>query len=216
MQKPEWIRDIKAIGWDLDGTLYPADAISWRVVRDKQIETLMHIRGWDRALATQQFEETISRLGSSTETMIALGADGREFFHALWDELSLEKYIHHDDAIVAMFQRLSGYRHFLVSNSNLNRHIASKLSLIGLSVDMFEVCLSTDELGVSKPNPKPFEEVLRRMHLLPSECLYVGDRVETDIVGAARVGMHTCLVGKESPQADVCLATTPMVADVCL
>jgi putative hydrolase of the HAD superfamily len=50
------------------------------------------------------------------------------------------------------------------------------------------------ELGVEKPGPEPFLEVLDRLGLDARHTLYVGDDPHNDIAGARAVGMRTCWV----------------------
>ncbi len=47
----------------------------------------------------------------------------------------------------------------------------------------------SDQMGVSKPNPKIFAKACAAMRLPPGRVMYVGDRPETDIAPARRVGM---------------------------
>jgi HAD superfamily hydrolase (TIGR01509 family) len=55
-----------------------------------------------------------------------------------------------------------------------------------------EVC---SELARScKPHPEIFQVALRTIDVEPSDALFVGDDVDTDIVGANRIGMRTALL----------------------
>lgn len=47
---------------------------------------------------------------------------------------------------------------------------------------------------IGKPEPTMFEMALRRLGVAPQEALMVGDRLETDILGAERAGMLTALM----------------------
>lgn len=52
---------------------------------------------------------------------------------------------------------------------------------------------TSDELGVEKPDPAFFTALLRRCEAgEPGELLYVGDRVDNDVVPAATAGLRTC------------------------
>ncbi len=50
------------------------------------------------------------------------------------------------------------------------------------------------EVGVGKPNPAAFHEVLRRLGAEPNEAVMVGDSWERDVLGARRIGMSTVWV----------------------
>lgn len=53
--------------------------------------------------------------------------------------------------------------------------------------------VTSEELGAEKPDPAFFAAVLARVGTSdPSDVLYVGDRVDNDVVAAAEAGMRTC------------------------
>jgi HAD superfamily hydrolase (TIGR01509 family) len=56
-----------------------------------------------------------------------------------------------------------------------------------------EMTISSCEFGYRKPHPSIYEAAVQRMALEPSEIIFVGDRVEQDVVGPARLGMRTVL-----------------------
>jgi FMN phosphatase YigB (HAD superfamily) len=53
------------------------------------------------------------------------------------------------------------------------------------------VMVFSEELGASKPRPEIFLHALAALGVEPERALYVGDRLETDVQGAANVGMTT-------------------------
>lgn len=205
MKKPNWINNIKAIGWDLDGTLYPPNSIPSKTIQEMQYQAVMKVNQWDRNQAEKEFKKVYIKLGSHTKTLTKLRVDGTKFFTNLWDELPLEKYIHHDQKMVDLFSKIAIKRHFMITNSNNKKQVEKKLSLVGIPTTIFETIVTTDKLGAVKPDPKPFMEALRLMNLSPKQTLFIGDRVTTDIRGANNVGMKTCLLWNKNDEADICL-----------
>jgi len=67
-----------------------------------------------------------------------------------------------------------------------------RLILAGLDGYFFPVVTFSDT-NVQKPSTTPFKRALALLKIQASETLYVGDNPERDIIGAKRVGMHTCL-----------------------
>jgi len=63
-----------------------------------------------------------------------------------------------------------------------------KIEKVGLA-GCFDPVLISGDIGVHKPDARVFEEACRLAGLEPRECLYVGDRPETDALGAHRAGM---------------------------
>ena len=59
----------------------------------------------------------------------------------------------------------------------------------GVSIDNFEHVTTYEDCSYCKPNPKYYEEILKRQGLLPEECLMVGNDVTEDLV-AETLGMQ--------------------------
>ncbi len=59
----------------------------------------------------------------------------------------------------------------------------------------------SEEAGVSKPDPRIFEQALSQIQASPSSTLFVGDNPEADILGAKGLGMPTAWLhnGQEWP-----------------
>ncbi|MCK7523061.1 MAG: HAD-IA family hydrolase [Ignavibacteriales bacterium] len=56
---------------------------------------------------------------------------------------------------------------------------------------IFDEVVTFEDTGERKPSPKPFNAILKKLHVKAGEALMVGDWVERDIVGASKVGMKT-------------------------
>ena len=86
--------------------------------------------------------------------------------------------------------RGAGRRVVLAGNQPARR--TAQLHALGLPVDDL---VTSDELGVEKPDPAFFAAVLARLGIDdPARVLYVGDRVDNDVLPAAAAGMATCWV----------------------
>jgi HAD superfamily hydrolase (TIGR01549 family) len=57
--------------------------------------------------------------------------------------------------------------------------------------DRVDAILLSSEVGKRKPHPAIFEAALAALGVGASEAIHVGDRLEADVVGAARVGIRT-------------------------
>jgi HAD superfamily hydrolase (TIGR01662 family) len=85
-----------------------------------------------------------------------------------------------------------GYRIAVVSNAD--GRVRGLLESAGLS-RLLEFVVDSAEVGVEKPDPRIFHAATERLGLEPSECAYVGDIYEIDVVGAERAGLSAILVG---------------------
>lgn len=73
----------------------------------------------------------------------------------------------------------------------------------GALVAPFAAATGAEPVIIGKPNPLLYEMAMARLGCEPHECLMIGDRPDTDIAGAARLGMMTALVrtGRFAPGA---------------
>jgi putative hydrolase of the HAD superfamily len=95
-----------------------------------------------------------------------------------------------DDALPcldALAVRIPGVRFGIVTNAELPFQQA-KLDATGLA-GRVEHTIASGDVGVAKPHPRLFEEAARLFGVDPSEAVYVGDRFETDALGAAGAGL---------------------------
>ena len=58
----------------------------------------------------------------------------------------------------------------------------------------FSVATGVEPVVIGKPEPALFRMALARLGVEPGDCVMVGDRPDTDILGAQRLGMRTALV----------------------
>jgi HAD superfamily hydrolase (TIGR01509 family) len=56
---------------------------------------------------------------------------------------------------------------------------------------LLDVLVFSDDVGVAKPAPEIFLRALQELGVDPVDAVFVGDRLATDVQGAAQVGMAT-------------------------
>lgn len=110
-----------------------------------------------------------------------------------WFAEYLEHYVAnwtlHDDALPAL-DRLdaSGVRVGIITNGELDFQ-RDKIERLGLA-PRIEHLIASGTVGVTKPDARIFEVACERFGVSPEEALYVGDRLTTDAIGAARAGLR--------------------------
>jgi len=67
--------------------------------------------------------------------------------------------------------------------------VEEKLEAIGLAKFPWAAKVAADDVGALKPNPKIFKIALDRAQCDPVHSIYIGDRDDTDGVGAQNMGM---------------------------
>lgn len=204
----DWINSIKAVGFDLDGTLYRTtpELNAWFA---RELIAKVHDKiGGNVDEIKIEYERRREEKGSNTLTLNSFGLDGEKVFQNLFDEVNLGDFVIPDGRLAKIIKRLTKkYKVFLISNGT-ERQVLRKLKYIEIDKNLFRPLISCYDVdGWVKPNPPAFLAAMEELKLSPEECLYVGDRNETDIEGARSVGMKTCIVWNKSKIADIELAT---------
>ncbi|MDR0383094.1 MAG: HAD family hydrolase [Spirochaetaceae bacterium] len=196
------MRDIAAVGFDVDGTLYP----EWR----------LYLRTWQGALSSPRlfaaFARTRQRLRRTAavakETSfydlqaltcakeLGAGDDAVETVKAAiarqvygtveryFDGIRPYPYVR--ETLCAMKE--SGLKLAILSDFPLARKLES-LRLSG----MWDAELCSEEIGALKPHPLSFLRLAEQLDLPPERILYVGNNPRYDIAGAKNAGMKAAL-----------------------
>lgn len=207
MKKSSWINQIKFLCFDVDGTLYRDVPAAWEAIQSQIYGVVMEHRKCSLAEAEKYIRRRYQKLGSSTKILNELGIDGQEFFNRAFSAIDLKQYVSPEPELLRLLKKLrSKYRLGIISNNSLPV-VSKKLDAIGIPLNLFNPIVTTYELGVMKPDPDPFLKALELARVSPDEAVYIGDKEETDILGAKAVGMHTVMVWGQSREADISLPT---------
>ena len=187
---------LRAVLWDLDGTLLD---------RDTSV----------RRFAAEQYERRLSRSGVPKEQYIerltTLDGNGYtskdELFERITQEYPLgdvsvdtlvEEFWERFPALTVVYPgcqdlladlRRQGLALGLITNGT-QRSQASKIEAAGLGA-FFDTILISQVEGVSKPAPAIFLRALDRLGVAAHEAVFIGDNPVADIMGGHRVGMAT-------------------------
>jgi putative hydrolase of the HAD superfamily len=201
---------IKAVLFDLDGTLLDRDA-----------SLALFIEG--------QYERLRPHLGhvpkgQYTERFIELDARGYCWKDRVYQQLLREFAIESISWEILLDDYVSRFQDHCVPFPGLEEMLAElkkrsfRLGIItngpgGLQLDSirslgvgsyFDVVLVSGIEGVSKPDPRIFNKALGALGVRPQEAVYVGDHPANDIEAAKAVGMVS--VWKRDPQYDAASA----------
>jgi HAD superfamily hydrolase (TIGR01549 family) len=90
------------------------------------------------------------------------------------------------------------YELALISNtmSDNPRRVLERANLLGY----FRVAICSRDLGIRKPDPRIFEQVLREVGVESGEAAHVGDSVEQDMIGASNAGLIPIWVRNEGSE----------------
>jgi HAD superfamily hydrolase (TIGR01549 family) len=97
------------------------------------------------------------------------------------------------DRIAAVRTLAPHFRLGLLSNfddSDTGYHVLSDTGVRHL----FEAVIISADVGIRKPNPRIFAQMLAMLGVAPEETLFVGDTPDADVTGPAGVGMCTAWI----------------------
>jgi putative hydrolase of the HAD superfamily len=86
-----------------------------------------------------------------------------------------------------------GLKMGLLSNARNDWAVREIMERLGLT-RYFDVILTSAALGVRKPRPEPFREMLKLLGIEAAEAVMVGNSMEADIAGAVPLGIKTIRV----------------------
>lgn len=207
----ESAREWRAVGFDLDGTLFDhtgaaSDAVRVLVVDLGFEPTPELVAAWF-ALEAQHFESwRAGRISFAEQRRLRLqhflellGAKALQDANDL-DEV-FDRYLAHYRAAWRAFPgaaavladlRSSGIRVGVLTNGTEEQQ-TDKLAVTGLSSVIDVVCTS-EGIGVAKPEKRAFEILAERLGFPISEIAYVGDNPDLDIAASRAAGVAAGLV----------------------
>jgi HAD superfamily hydrolase (TIGR01549 family) len=208
------MKNIKAIGFDVDGTLYHApDAMSvevGKILITKAAEALSR----DPDELAEEYIKRRDEYHSNTQTLNSFGLEGDKIFQEVWDSIAIEKYVAKDLKLVRMMAELKKkYRLFIITNGT-SKQVERKITNLGIDYHDFDPRIYCYDQGWVKPDPQPFLAAIESLNLKPEEIVYVGDREDIDVEGAQAVGMKTIFVGGKSEKADASCESIYSIADL--
>ena len=201
---------IKAILFDLDGTLLPMDSVAFNKEYAKEMIKLMD--RYDASFVAQNIykcvEAMVNNNGESTNEVVfwntLVSLYGKQI---LDDKVNLDNFYHHqfnnlkstcscNKLSNKMIKTLKEKGYIVVLATNpLFPSIATekRIEWAGLDKNDFFLYTTYENSCYSKPNLNYYKEILQKINCDVSECLMIGNDVEDDMV-VSRLGMDVFLL----------------------
>jgi FMN phosphatase YigB (HAD superfamily) len=212
---------IELLIFDIDGTLYKSVPEITNAITEHCISELAQKLNVSKSEAQKLFLQEKAKWKSSSRVLVEYGvgtvaevmdAADREYI------LAKRRYLKQDPELLQILQQLneSCVLGTLRNGSLPTTH--ETLEVLGITDENtpFSHYFPTVELGVVKPDPLPFQNVLSISGLQASQVVMIGDRPEVDLVPAHALGMRTILVRWDNPeiQNPAIDFTVPTIYDV--
>ncbi|GAB3684339.1 HAD family hydrolase [Saccharopolyspora tripterygii] len=105
----------------------------------------------------------------------------------------------YDDVLPALRQLRERFRIALVANQRSIVVDALRRDGVAEHIDVWAI---SETVGAEKPDPRIFQHALDEAGVPPSRAVHVGNRLDTDVRGAQRIGLRTVWVLRgEAPPA---------------
>lgn len=190
---------IRAVIYDLDGTLYDKSRLAFRLVVRESFRLRLGMLGRERkarkALAGREFPDETAFYEAFYALLSPNRAKAERWYrHYLADMAAiLRRHYRLRDWVLpelAEWER-KGIPVAILSDYGAVRE---KLTALDFPVDKVAILLDAPAGGGLKPCPRAFLLIAKKLGVAPEQCLVIGDRADTDGAGAAAAGMHFRLV----------------------
>jgi len=185
---------MRAVFFDLDGTLYDRDAAISAVARDQYSVFKDRLRAVEAQVFLDRFlaldghgytprDEVYRRLAGELGLDDKLVADLALHF---WECYGRHCEVSEDTLATLRTLRDRGKTLGVITNGE-TRWQTTKLERLGIA-GFFDVVLVSEAEGVRKPDARIFHRALSLCGAAPSEAMFVGDHPDIDVAGARAAG----------------------------
>lgn len=186
---------IKAVVFDLDGTLLNRDA-SVQVFIQKQYKRL---NKWLNHVPIEKYITRFIELDNRgyvwKDKVYRNLVDEFDITGLTWEELLQDYISQFQDScvpfsnLISTLEKLKDYNIVLgLITNGKGQFQLDNIKALGIE-KYFETILISEWEGMKKPEPQIFQKALKNLNVLPSESIYVGDHPINDVQASQNLGM---------------------------
>lgn len=215
-------KNIKAVGFDLDGTLYKITEEMDNRIRGfaavKILEKMPELK--DIEGAKEYYSKKYVELESGTQAIMSAGykePEAREIMYDALEKGDISDLLKRDEELVDILKKIKDkYYSYLITKSpkDLARN---RLRKIGIYDNHFDAEFFGDDAILTGRRKTDVLKKIANISLIPlEEHVYIGDRVNADVIEPKSLGMRTIAVGSEIPEADVSISNIHKLSGILL
>lgn len=209
---------IKTVIFDIDGTMYSYETAN-KIARDALKQYCFAQLGWDAQKFDRLFQQAQAvvkrRINQDCcvnhnrlirfQCMLELDQKpifpyALQMYHCYWD--TLLEVMRPEPGLLEFIKALSVKGIRIGIGTDLTAYIQfRKLNRLGVS-DYISWMVSSEEAGVEKPDPRFYQLCLEKAGAVPSECMFIGEHFEKDVIGSAKSGMKAVWYHPEALMED--------------
>jgi putative hydrolase of the HAD superfamily len=192
----DFMKNVKVIAFDMDNTLIDRQGAFVRYVRDMiEEDTNKKIDDMSFSHFMEHFLILDNNGMGNKEILFNYYI---EYFHLnlTWD-IIMDRWVDRlagymrlmDDTIEVLDELSKKYRLAILTNGDSVSQ-RGKLNTFP-HLDWFEIVMVAGDYPWAKPDVRLFELLCEKLNVIPSEVVFVGDTIASDIIGANNAGMKT-------------------------
>ncbi len=198
---------VRAVTLDLDDTLWPFAPIAGRI--DAALSAFLeeHAPRTAAAYEPEAVADAVAAVRAERDDLAHdLGALRRAVMARLLEAAGEDPALAAPafDVVYAARQRVALYPDSAAALDRLAARVPlyaitngnADLGLTGVA-RWFQGCVAAQDVGVGKPDPRPFEVACEALGLAPAHVLHAGDDLRTDVGGALAAGLQAVWVRRD-------------------
>lgn len=215
-------KNIRAVGFDLDGTLYAQSSrMDDRIVELFTARVLAKMPELKTLEAAQAFgEKKYRELESRKKTLEAIGyTDANEVMQEIFRQADSSQFLERDERLIGTLRAIRKAKEYLyLITTAPSAEGKTKLDKLGVSENIFDLIIYGDnELIAERPKDEvAFRHAVSTSGIPAEQHVYIGDREKADILAPQAVGMKAIAVGNRIPAADAYAASIYDIKEILL
>ncbi len=211
---------IKAVGFDLDRTLYSNTPKMTEQVAQEIFKAILRFKPELKTIERVEkiYKKRGEELHSWSKVLDEIGVEkSRKVVNSCLDSANIIDLIGEDRKLVRIMQKLHQKFFLFLITRSVKDQATKKLAKIGIRPELFHFSsFGDDPHSLTENFAKNFKYFLSISPYQPREHVYIGDDPRMDVTPPKNLGMKTILVREYCEEADFSITSIYEIADLLL